>query len=120
MSLGFESYDFWWWPYLFILLIGWLPTDIWRFLGVFLSGHINENSKALIFVRAIATALVAAVISKLILYPAGSLELTPPELRILAALAGFVAFLISGKRIFAGILVAETTLIGGAWWLEVF
>ncbi len=120
MTIGFDSYEFWWWPYLFILLIGWLPTDFWRVLGVLFAGNIDENSKMLVFVRAIATALVAAVISKLILFPAGSLAETPPELRIVAAAAGFAMFNLAGKRIVVGILVAETILIGGAWWLGVF
>ncbi len=120
MLPAFDAYDFWWWPYLFILLIGWVPTDFWRVLGVLASGRINENSKMLVFVRSIATSLVAAVIAKLILYPAGSLSLAPVELRVLAAVSGFAAFLAFGKRIFAGILVAETVLIGGAWWVGVF
>lgn len=110
----------WWWPYLFILLVGWLPTDLWRALGVLFSGKIDQNSWALVFVRAIATSLVAAVIAKLILLPAGSLALTPPELRIAAAVAGFAMFIISGKMIFAGIATAEFILIGGAWWLGVY
>ncbi len=120
MESGFTFIDAWWWPYLFILLIGWLPTDIWRALGVLMSGGIDENSEMLVFVRAVATALVAAVISKLILFPAGNLSVVPVELRILAASLGFASFIISGKRVFIGILVAETILIGGSWWLGVF
>ena len=120
MESGFNFIDAWWWPYAFILLIGWLPTDIWRFLGVVLSGGIDENSETLVFVRAVATSLVAAVIAKLILFPAGSLAIAPMELRVLAATAGFATFMLTGKRVFAGILVAEFTLIGGSWWLGVF
>ncbi len=120
MSFGINWIEAWWWPYLFILLIGWLPTDMWRVLGVILSGGIDENSQMLIFVRAVATSLVAAVIAKLILFPAGSLAITPVELRIFAAVSGFAVFNFVGKRVFAGILTAETTLIGGAWYLGVF
>ncbi len=117
---GFAYIDAWWWPYLFILLIGWLPTDIWRALGVLLSGGIDENSEMLVFVRAVATALVAAVISKLILFPAGNLAIAPIELRVFAASLGFASFIISGKRVFIGILVAESILIGGSLWMGVF
>ena len=120
MESGFDFIDAWWWPYVFILLIGWLPTDIWRALGVVLAGGVDENSEMLVFVRAIATSLVAAVIAKLILFPAGSLAITPVELRVFAAIAGFATFLLSGKRVFLGIIVAEFCLIGGAWWLGVF
>ena len=117
---GFSYIDAWWWPYVFILLIGWLPTDIWRVLGVLLSGGIDEKSEMLVFVRAVATALVAAVIAKLILFPAGNLAIAPMELRIVAAVLGFSTFVWSGKRVFVGILVAETILIVGSWWLGVF
>ncbi len=117
MIPNFGSFDMWWWPYVFILLVGWLPTDIWRVLGVVLSGGINEDSKSLIFVRAIATAFVAAVIAKLIIFPAGSLALTPVELRLAAAGAGFAAFQLAGKSVITGILVSEILLIGGASWI---
>ncbi len=120
MESGFNFIDAWWWPYVFILLIGWLPTDIWRALGVVLAGGIDEHSEMLVFVRAIATSLVAAVIAKLILFPAGSLAITPVELRVFAAAAGFTIFMVSGKKVFLGIIVAEFILIGGAWWLGVF
>lgn len=120
MESGFGFIDAWWWPYVLILLIGWLPTDIWRMIGVALAGGIDENSEQLVFVRAVATSLVAAVIAKLILFPAGSLAIAPMELRIIAAVAGFASFLLTGKRVFVGILVGETSLIGGAWLLGVF
>jgi len=87
---------------------------------VLLSGGVDENSEMLVFVRAVATALVAAVIAKLILFPAGNLAIAPIELRILAAVLGFSTFVWSGKRVFVGIIVAESVLIGGAWWLGVF
>jgi hypothetical protein len=111
--MTFTSFDAWWWPYLFILLAGWLATDAWRFMGVYLGGRISEDSQALVFVRALATALVAAVIGNLIVFPSGALADAPLELRILSASAGFLAYLFAGKRVLVGILVAELVLIGG-------
>tara|TARA_R110000751_G_scaffold180038_2_gene286475 strand:+ start:17979 stop:18335 length:357 start_codon:yes stop_codon:yes gene_type:complete len=101
------------WPFVFIAVAGWLATDIWRWLGVLLGNRIAEDSVVLIWVRAVATALVAAVVSRLILFPSGALAATPMGLRIVATLVGFIAFLIFGQRIIVGVLVAEAALLVG-------
>lgn len=111
--MSFDAIDAWWWPFLFILVAGWLATDIWRFLGVYLGGRISEESDLLVLVRSIATALVAAVIANLLFFPGGALADTPLALRLAAAIAGFAAYILLGKRVLVGIVVAETVFIGG-------
>ena len=111
--MTFSTFAAGWWPYLFILLAGWLATDTWRILGVYLGGRISEASEALVFVRALATALVAAVIGNLIVFPSGALAETALVLRILAAACGFAAYLVAGRRMLAGLLAAEAVLIAG-------
>lgn len=113
--MTFAALDAWWWPYLFILVAGWLATDAWRFLGVYLGGRIAEDSDALVMVRALATALVAAVIGNLIVFPSGALAATPLALRLLSATAGFAAYLLFRKSVLTGILVAEAVLIAGLY-----
>lgn len=111
--MTFDSIDTWWWPYLFILIAGWFATYIWRFLGVLVGGRVDEASTAMVLVRCVATALVAAVISNLIIFPGGALALTPVWLRAGSAIAGFAAYLAAGKSLIIGILAAEVVLIGG-------
>ena len=111
--MTYGALDAWWWPYLFILIAGSVATDMWRFLGVYFAGHINEDAEVLVFVRSLATALVAAVIAKLVLYPGGAVGASLVELRIGAAACGFAAYFLSGKRVYAGVGVAEAILIGG-------
>jgi hypothetical protein len=111
--MTWQSLTDWWWPYLFILLAGWLPTDIWRFIGVLIGGRVREDSEALIVVRAVATALVAGVIAQLILYPSGSLAESSVFLRIGAAAAGFAAYLYLGRHIIVSVIVAEVVLVIG-------
>ena len=106
----------WWWPFLMILVAGWLATDIWRWLGVFASGRLREDSEALIWVRCVATALVAGLISKLILFPQGTLAETPMWLRLAATGVGVACFFASRQRVIVGVLGAEVFLIGG-WML---
>ena len=101
------------WPYVFIAVAGWLATDIWRWLGVLAGNRLDENSETLTWVKAVATALVAAVIAKLILYPTGTLEASPLWLRIGAVVAGAAAFFVSGRRQVLAIVVAIGTLAAG-------
>lgn len=103
------------WPYIFIAVAGWLATDIWRWLGVLLGKRLLDDSVGLIWIRAVATALVAAVIARLLLFPSGSLASTPVALRIGAAAAGFLAFLVFRQRVVVGILVSEAVFFGGLW-----
>jgi hypothetical protein len=111
--MTWNSLPDWWWPFVFILLGGWLATDIWRFLGVFVGGRIREDSEALVLVRCIATALVAAVIAQLILFPTGELASSPIWLRVGAAAGGFAVYLATGKRVLVGVAVAEALLVIG-------
>ena len=104
-----------WWPFLFILLAGWLPTDVWRWLGVLSSGRIDEKSMLIVAARAIATGLVAAVIARLVLYPGGSLAAIPDWIRIAALAGGFCAYLWLGRQTMIAILAAEIILLGVPW-----
>ena len=52
-----------WPPILVVLIAGALPTAVWRWLGVALADHVSEDSEILVWVRCVATALVAAVIA---------------------------------------------------------
>ncbi|MFC5583521.1 AzlD domain-containing protein [Nitratireductor kimnyeongensis] len=115
--MSFDAFESWWWPYLFILLAGWLATDIWRYIGVYLGGKMSEESDILVFVRCIATALVAAVIANLIVFPSGALADSPLELRVAAAIAGFAAYLFCRKQILIGIVAAELVLLSGLYLL---
>ncbi|CDN91025.1 MULTISPECIES: AzlD domain-containing protein [Agrobacterium tumefaciens complex] len=103
----------WWAPYLFIAIAGWLATDLWRWLGVLAGNRLKEDSEALHWVRAVATALVMAVTAKLIVFPTGSLEASPLWLRIGAAALGFAAFLLAGQRVIVGVAVPILLLAGG-------
>lgn len=112
-----SSFDAWWWPYIFIIIGGVLPTYFFRLAGVLVGGRVREDSELLVLVRCVATALVAGVIAQLILFPNGALENSPMWLRAGSAAAGFVAYLLAGKWLLLGIIVTETLLISGLLWL---
>ena len=109
----YDSFDAAWWPFIFILLAGSLPTAVWRWVGVFLVGNIDDDSEWLVLIRCVATALVAAVIAQLIFEPSGALANFAFPLRLGAALVGFAAFLLLGRKLYIGILTAEVALLVG-------
>lgn len=111
--MTFTAIDAWWWPYLFILVAGWAATDGWRFLGVYLGGRLQQDSPALVLVRSIATALVAAVIGNLIVFPSGALADVPLWLRVAAVAAGFAVYLRLRRSVLLSIVVAELVLFAG-------
>lgn len=103
-----------WGPYLALLLVGFLPTEVWRMLGLLVSRGIDEGSEILIWVRAVATAILAAVAAQLILSSSGALAAIPLPVRIGAALVGFLGYLLIRRSVFAGVAAGETALIAGA------
>lgn len=111
--MTFYELDVWWWPFVFILVAGWIATDMWRWLGVLLGNRIDETAELLVYVRAVATALVAGVIAQLVLYPSGTLAETPVWLRVIATIVGFGTYLTFGYRISLGIAAALGILLLG-------
>ncbi|MFB9952000.1 AzlD domain-containing protein [Rhizobium puerariae] len=107
------------WTFVVIAVAGFLATDIWRWLGVVAGNRLNEESEALYWVRAVATALVMAVTAKLIVFPNGMLADTPLWLRLGAAGIGFAVFLLTGRKVAVGVAVPMALLVAGLWWIGV-
>jgi len=105
------------WPYLLLILVGFLPNEVWRALGLVLARGLNEDSQIVVWSRAVATAILAGVIAKLILFSSGELANVPLALRVGAAAAGFAAFLLIRRSVFAGVLVGELALLAGGYFL---
>ncbi|ODN70003.1 AzlD domain-containing protein [Methylobrevis pamukkalensis] len=108
---GYTLVDAPWWPFLFMVLAGALPTHIWRWLGVAFGTRLSEDSEIMRWVRAVATALVAAVVCRLVFYPQGYLAELPLAFRLGAFLGGFAVFLAAGRRPLPGIIAGELLLI---------
>jgi hypothetical protein len=103
------------WPYLLVILTGFLPTEIWRSLAVVFVRGLDEDSELLILVRGVATALLAAVVARLVLIPPGELVAIPLAIRIGAVAGGFAVYLLARRSVFLGILFGEIVIIAGAW-----
>ncbi|HXF87721.1 MAG TPA: AzlD domain-containing protein [Xanthobacteraceae bacterium] len=101
-------------PYVALVLLGFLPSEIWRWLGMVLGRGLDEDSEIVLWVRAVATALVAGVVARIVLFPPGALAGVPLEVRLAAIACGFLGFYFIRRSPFAGVLVGEVVLIIGA------
>jgi branched-subunit amino acid transport protein len=106
------------WHALFILVVaGFLPNEVWRMVGLWFSGGVNEGSEVLVWVRAVATAILAGVIAQILVQPPGALASVPDAQRYGAVVVGFVVFLLTKRSIFAGVICGEIVMLAGKWWL---
>ena len=53
------------------LLAGVIPNQIWRMLGLWLGSGLDEGSDLLMWVKAVATAILAGVIAQILVAAAG-------------------------------------------------
>lgn len=106
-----------WHALLILLVAGVIPNQIWRMLGLWFGSGIDDGSELLVWVRAVATAILAGVIAQILLQPPGALASVPGWLRYSAVAGGFAAFMVTRKSIFAGVACGEILMLAGKWWL---
>ena len=102
------------WPYLALVVAGFLPSEVWRWLAVALARGLDERSEIVTWVRAVATAILAGVIAKLTLFPPGALADVPAAVRLASVAAGFAGFLLLRRSVLAGVAVGEAVLVAGS------
>ncbi|WP_316175147.1 AzlD domain-containing protein [Bradyrhizobium sp. SZCCHNRI1073] len=109
------------WHALVVLLVaGVIPNQIWRLLGLWFGSGLDEGSDLLMWVKAVATAILAGVIAQILVQPPGALASVPWGLRygaVVAVVAGLAAFMASRRSIFAGVVCGEAAMLAGKWWL---
>ena len=106
-----------WHALVVLLLAGVIPNQIWRMLGLWLGSGIDEGSDLLMWVKAVATAILAGVIAEILVHPPGALASVPDFLRYGALIAGFTVFMLTRRSIFAGVVSGEVVMLVGKWWL---
>jgi branched-subunit amino acid transport protein len=102
---------------LVLVIAGFLPNEVWRQLGLMFGGGVDEGSELLVWVRAVATAILAGVIAQILVSPPGALASVPGWLRYAAVAAGFVAFTVTRRSTLAGVVCGELLMLSGKWWL---
>ncbi len=106
-----------WHALVVLLLAGVIPNQIWRMLGLWLGGGLDEGSDLLMWVKAVATSILAGVIAEILVRPPGALASVPDFLRYGVLLVGFIVFMLTRRSIFAGVVSGEVVMLAGKWWL---
>ena len=84
-----------------IILLSILATYIWRFTGVLVSRHIDPQGTVFEWVSCVAYAMLAGLMARVLIYPAGVLEETLLTHRLIAMTVGLVVFIVLRKNFFA-------------------
>ena len=96
------------WP---LLLICALATYLWRGPGVLISARIDTESAVFAWISCVAYAIIAGVVSRMLLIPTGVLaETTLPERAICSAAAALVFFFLTRRNLFAGVVAGAAAL----------
>ena len=101
-------------PYFLVVLVGFLPSELWRIMGVFLSRRMDEQSEILLWVRMVATALLAGIVAKLVLAPSGALAAVPLIGRCASLVIGLAGYFLLKRSVFAGVLFGELAILAMA------
>jgi branched-subunit amino acid transport protein AzlD len=100
-------------PYAMLILVGFLPNDIWRILGIVLARGLDEDSEVIVFARATATAILTGVVGKLVIFAPGALAGVPIAVRLGATGLGVAAYLLARCSVLVGVVVATLAVIAG-------
>ena len=103
-------------PYILVVVFGFLPSEVWRVAAVFVAQGLDEKSEVLIWVRLVATALLAGIVAKMILHPSGALLAVPLWGRVVAIAVAIVTFFVLKRRTIPAVTAGlATLLLVGSW-----
>lgn len=100
-----------------LLFAGFLSNEVWRVLGLVIGGGIDESSEFLVWVRAVAAAILAGVIAQILISPPGALATVPDVVRYGAVAVGFAVFIATRRSVFTGVIAGEIVVLAGKWWM---
>jgi Branched-chain amino acid transport protein (AzlD) len=98
-------------PYLILIFAGFLPHEAWRWVGIVLSRGLDETSEVVVWVRAVAIAILAGVVAKIVVFSPGALAGVPLWVRLSAAAAGMLAFFLARQSILVGVAAGTGCLL---------
>lgn len=98
-------------PYLILIFAGFLPHEVWRWLGIVLSRGLDETSEVIVWVRAVAIAILAGVVAKIVVFSPGALAGVPLWVRLSAAAAGMLAFFLARQSVLVGVATGTGCLV---------
>lgn len=92
-----------WW----LVVAAILATYLWRFLGTLFARRIDPEGAVFRWVTCVSYAMLAGLISRMVIMPAGDLAEVPLWIRLSGIVVGVLAFYLCGR---AGILAVGAGL----------
>lgn len=80
-------------------------TFMWRAAGVFFSGQLDPEGDIFLWVRCVAYAMLAGLISRMLFMPSGSLAESESWIRLTAIAIGLSVFFVFKRNLLIGILI---------------
>ncbi len=97
-----DAADLWW-----LVIAAILATYLWRFLGTLFARRIDPQGTAFRWVTCVSYAMLAGLISRMVIMPAGDLVDVPLWIRLSGIAVGVLVFYLCGR---AGILAVGAGL----------
>jgi hypothetical protein len=102
-----------WGGYLPFFIAGFLACEPWRWGGALIGRDLDPNGEVFIWVRAVSSAIVAGLVTRLVAFPTGALATIGAPTRFGAAAIGIAAFFAFRKNLGAGVVAGTIALIAG-------
>ncbi len=99
--------------YVLLFLIAVLVHEPWRWAGYALGRSLDPDDEIFKWVRAVSTALVSAMVARLVLFPAGALASVPLGLRLAAFAFGLAVFFATGRTAWIGVCAGAAFVLVG-------
>lgn len=100
-----------------LLILIALAHESWRWAGLWLGRSVSADSEVFRWVQCVANALVAALVMRLVIFPAGVLADVPLGVRVGALALGLAIFWFGGRRLALGVGASALVLAAGAFGL---
>lgn len=95
---------------LVIIAVAALAHEPWRWLGAALGQNVREGDAVFHWVRLVSSALVAGLVARLVLFPAGELTAVPLWMRAVCFAVGCAAYFATGRSLGLGIAIGCAVL----------
>ncbi len=99
--------------FLLLVAIAVLVHEPWRWAGYLLGRRLNPDDEIFKWVKAVSTALVAALAARLLLFPSGALAGIPLWLRLAAFAVGLAVFFRGGHAAWKGVCAGAALIAVG-------
>jgi hypothetical protein len=96
---------------LLLLVIALVAHEPFRWLGLYLGHGLDAQSEIFAWVRAVSTALVAGLVTRLVMFPVGALSEVQLMIRFIAFAAGIAIYLGTQRHLGAGVFGSATVLL---------